>query len=241
MADRSWQRISEIDPYWGVVSSNEFHTHTMTDEARQEFFAKGTQHLAGVLKIIRALRPGFRPRQALDFGCGVGRVTMPMARECDHVLAVDISAGMLREARRNAEAAGVSANISFAHQIAGSFDFVHSEHVFQHIDEPIGLLRVGEMANALVAGGAGVLHFHYWRGASAIRHLVHWLRPRVPLVNSAINVLQGRAWNFPLIRMEAYSLNKVLRVLNDAGVSAVYAIPEDRGVVQNVKLYIFKN
>jgi 2-polyprenyl-3-methyl-5-hydroxy-6-metoxy-1,4-benzoquinol methylase len=37
----------------------------------------------------------FAPRRVLDFGCGVGRVTLPLARRVDAVVAIDIADSML--------------------------------------------------------------------------------------------------------------------------------------------------
>ncbi len=60
------------------------------------------------------LEPGM---VVLDFGCGPGRVTLPLARqvgETGEVVAVDIQAGMLDRARNKARAAALT-NISFVH------------------------------------------------------------------------------------------------------------------------------
>jgi ubiquinone/menaquinone biosynthesis C-methylase UbiE len=51
--------------------------------------------------IRSAFDPEFRPCRVLDFGCGVGRCTIPFARIAEEVVALDVSPSMLREAEKN--------------------------------------------------------------------------------------------------------------------------------------------
>jgi ubiquinone/menaquinone biosynthesis C-methylase UbiE len=64
------------------------------------------------------LTPGMK---VLDFGCGPGRVTVPVAKRVGNggkVVAVDIQAGMLARAMEKAQAANLT-NIEFVHAAAG--------------------------------------------------------------------------------------------------------------------------
>ena len=64
------------------------------------------------------LKPGM---EVLDFGCGPGRVTLPLARlvgEQGKVVAADIQEGMVARAKQKAQAAGQS-NIEFLLAAAG--------------------------------------------------------------------------------------------------------------------------
>ena len=70
----------------------------MTDEDRADFFESGTSDVAFVLEHVH-------PREmnkALDFGCGVGRLSLALASKFGNVVGVDVSQSMLKEARRNA-------------------------------------------------------------------------------------------------------------------------------------------
>jgi SAM-dependent methyltransferase len=69
--------------------------------------AAATAELVGV---IRAWSPP-AGRRVLDFGCGVGRVAVALAGEAEAVLGVDLSAGMIAEARRRGGGRG---NLRFA-------------------------------------------------------------------------------------------------------------------------------
>ena len=43
----------------------------------------------------------FRGRRVLEFGCGEGRLTVPIAREAAHVVAFDVDGGAVERAQRS--------------------------------------------------------------------------------------------------------------------------------------------
>ena len=96
--DRDWQIIGEQDPFFGVLTDRAITARILTDDARADFFRSGKAS-------CRAARPhpavfgAFDPRSALDFGCGVGRLTQPLAPLCGDAVWVDVSAGMRAEAQ----------------------------------------------------------------------------------------------------------------------------------------------
>jgi 2-polyprenyl-3-methyl-5-hydroxy-6-metoxy-1,4-benzoquinol methylase len=112
------------------------------------FFESGHEWLQQHLSW--AAMAGFTPggNRALDFGCGVGRMTNALARHYGSVVGVDISDEMIRLARRNAR----SNNVQFT-QVKGtlipegdrSFDLVHSTIVIQHIAPPFNLEAVSDL------------------------------------------------------------------------------------------------
>ena len=67
----------------------------------QAFYATGTAEVSRALAEAAAL--GARPGRALalDFGCGVGRLSMALADHVDAVIGVDVSAPMIEQARRS--------------------------------------------------------------------------------------------------------------------------------------------
>ncbi len=78
-------------------------------------------------------------RAALDFGCGVGRMTCALTADYEKVTGVDISAEMLEQALSHPNAQFVQVTsypLPFEDQ---SFDLVHSSLVVQHISHPHSL------------------------------------------------------------------------------------------------------
>ncbi len=97
--------------------------------------------------------------RVLEIGCGIGRMTAALARRFREVEGIDVSEEMVRRAR---EALGGTPNarVSVANGVDlagfadGSFDFVFSYLVFQHIPDPeitTGYLR--EIGRVLPGGG----------------------------------------------------------------------------------------
>ncbi len=76
--------------------------------------------------------------RALDFGCGVGRLVIPLSKIAESVTGVDVSESMLNEAISNCDNQNVN-NANFIKaddnlsMLSGKYDFIHSYIVFQHI------------------------------------------------------------------------------------------------------------
>ena len=100
--DDSWDKIGRADPYYGVLSHERFRRSSMVDDISLEFFKSGEEHVQRVFETVRAhIDADFSPQSALDFGCGVGRIAIPLARRIAKVVAADVSGAMLSEAGRN--------------------------------------------------------------------------------------------------------------------------------------------
>src|SRR5262245_29594400 len=137
--DKAWQRFGQTDPYFAVLTHSRFRAAAKEGEARREFFESGVDHVERIFATIKEnLDPEFAPRRALDFGCGVGRVTIPLARRVTQVVAIDVSDWMLDEAKKTCEEAGVR-NVTLlksddsSGKLSGDFDFVAAFIVVQPI------------------------------------------------------------------------------------------------------------
>ena len=126
------------EPYYGVLTDDKFRAENITEQSKTELLETGRVHVQRVLSIASSHFGTLARRSALDFGCGVGRLVIPFAREFEQVTGVDVSLGMLEIARRNCQERDLS-NVDFVHsddRLSGvnrSYDFVHAYLVFQHI------------------------------------------------------------------------------------------------------------
>ena len=110
------------------------------------------QRILGAL----GLRPGMH---ALDVGCGTGDDVRAMAAivgASGRAVGIDVSEALLAEARKRAEADGVTIELHAgdAHALPfadGSFDVVRTERVLQHVQDPARVLA--EMARVARPGG----------------------------------------------------------------------------------------
>jgi SAM-dependent methyltransferase len=217
--DKAWRDFGRIDPYFGVLSEPRYRAGVLNDDARAEFFASGEMEVERTFAWIRhALEPEFAPHRALDFGCGVGRIVLPLARRAGHVTGVDISPDMLAEAQRNCGRAGAD-NVDLVlsddtlSRLIGTWDFIHSSIVFQHVPPAQGEALAVRLLEHLAPGGIGALHFTFDNRLSTTRRLVQRLRDHVPLVHNLLNVAKGRRFWYPPIQMNAYDLNRLYMIL----------------------------
>ena len=237
-SDKAWEYYGRNDPYFGVLTSSDFKIDQMSDEARTRFFASGKQYVDLVLDLVRDnLDPSFRPTRALDFGCGVGRLALPLARVCESVVGVDISDSMLEHARGNATKLGIS-NATFVKSddalsaVAGTFDYLNSLIVFQHIPPARGEEILRKMLGLLREGGVGALHFTYsFDSATPLaRQLLVQAYTKIPLVWNARNLLKGRPFGEPMMQMNEYNLNHLFRILHEGGCHLIHTRYTETGL-----------
>jgi SAM-dependent methyltransferase len=228
--DNVWRRLGDVDPYFGVLTQPEYQFHRLTEQAREEFFRSGEEHVRKMLATLREINPAFSPCRSLDFGCGVGRVTIPLARESTGVLGVDVAPGMLSEAQKNARERGVD-NVIFSHVVAGHFNLVHSFIVFQHIAPRRGLQILNDLASRVEPEGMIVLQVPYHRDAPAWRKLATVVKRKEPLINGIVNLAAGRRFTYPTMTMFCYDVRSIFTILRNAGINDIRTILDvpDRG------------
>lgn len=169
--DLDWSRIAKTDPYFGVLSDPRFLARNIDDEARRAFFKSGQDYVGDTW---RRLRPFIRtePQTALDFGCGVGRLVLPIARLCERVSAIDVAPEMRALTAQNATDAGLT-NVSVYCSIedvpaSEQFDWINSYIVFQHIPPARGYRILDTLLRRLKQGGVFTLHFNVARYRSLL-------------------------------------------------------------------------
>lgn len=223
--DKDWQQLGEKNPYQAVLGSDKYNQSALDEQALADFFVSGEAHVARVFDVIHErLGVVTPPRRALDFGCGVGRVVIPLAARCAHVTGVDISDQMLAEARQNAAQRGV-ANVDFCLSdeelscLSGEYDLIHSYIVFQHIPTKRGMAILKQLIIAHLANdGVGVIHLVYRRKTSRLLGLAWDACQASPLVRGLANVLVlKRPFSYPMMQMNTYNLQQVFGLLHDNG------------------------
>ena len=224
-SDQTWEFYGRNEPYFAVLTSPEFKRSQLNDQARARFFESGERYVDLVLQHVReTLDPSFRPTRALDFGCGVGRLSLPIARLCEAVVGIDVSDSMIERARSNAAEFGIT-NATFVKgddqlsALTGTFDFLNSLIVFQHIPPVRGEAILRAMLRLLRDGGVGALQFSYAFESSTPlrRQLLMRAYTKIPFVWSARNVLKRRPFSEPMMQMNEYDLNRLFCILHEAG------------------------
>jgi len=151
---RNWDAFGDADPLFGVLSDpTKFGGQWRVDD----FFASGDAHVKKWLRILGELGATFRPGTCLDFGCGVGRLTRPLSESFLQTVGVDVAKSMIEVARRynrNPRCRFVVNRDPDLRAInSGTFDFVHSCLVLQHIPPDVTLNYIEEFFRVAKPGG----------------------------------------------------------------------------------------
>jgi len=92
---KNWEFFAQDDPMWAILTVPEKKGNLWKKE---EFFAHGRQAVQGVLSSFYQSQLPLNFGRALDFGCGVGRLSQALALYYDEVHGVDISSTMIAKA-----------------------------------------------------------------------------------------------------------------------------------------------
>ena len=92
-----WDQHAASDPLWAVLA---FPDKRGGRWSLHEFMKSGEREIALLFHRFAELQLPAPTRRALDFGCGVGRLTQALTRRMERVLGADISPVMIDLARR---------------------------------------------------------------------------------------------------------------------------------------------
>jgi SAM-dependent methyltransferase len=153
-----WQSLGETRPHYSVLSSERYEPELLRQNL-DLFRESGYLEVEQVIGILK--RHGLKEShaaQANELGCGVGRVTVPLACFFGSVTGYDISPPHLRLAREYADEREMR-NIMLREVPIGSLpafqpcDFFYSKIVLQHNPPPVIRYLVRAMLTTLRPGG----------------------------------------------------------------------------------------
>ena len=218
-----WTALGTVDPLWAVLSDPNTRGGRWDTDA---FFATGRKDVDAVFAVISEANLVIDGRRALDFGCGVGRLSQALAREFDEVVGVDISSSMLEGARRFDQSDGrcqfvLNTTDDLSQFPTASFDFVYSHIVLQHMEPVYSLGYIREFTRLLRSGGVVVFQIPVTNGTRRIRDLVKSWFPG--LVKRLHNI---RHPGIPIIELYAVPMERITQALIEGGMS-IFATTDD--------------
>jgi SAM-dependent methyltransferase len=222
MRDRSaddWNALGETEPFFAVLTEDRFLRDRMSDSDRDAFFATGEADIAQIFDLI-----DIAPKSALDFGCGVGRLTRALAKRVDHVVGIDAAESMLRIARDNVPEATFSSTIPNER-----FDLIVSLIVFQHIPVKRGEALLEELLSHV--DGVAALHFTFRRPGSFFRRVARRIRANIPLVHRIAQRIRHER-PMPYMQMNEYDFDRVLAIMRHHGCGEPRIIPTNHGGIE---------
>ncbi len=156
-----WRRMGDDRPHWSVTGKDE-HLPDRLAENRASFENSGQDDLNMILAVLaRSGMPADLFAHVCDFGCGVGRISLPMAGRFLRVTACDVSEAHLRHGREAAARLGIG-NINFVlvepphFGMTQPFDLWFSHLVLQHNPPPIIAAILRRMFALLSPGGVAL-------------------------------------------------------------------------------------
>jgi SAM-dependent methyltransferase len=224
---RNWERLGEEDPMWAILSVPSLKGGKWDPV---EFFATGVSDIETLLTTARALAIDIPRGAALDFGCGLGRLSQALSAHFRSVVGVDVSESMLRQARqlnRHPDVCRYHLNTredlrDFA---SASIDFCITFLVLQHMKSVYARSYISEFCRVLAPNG--VLAFQI-----PTRLRIHGPPGPVPAEQPSSNGEPSPAPAAldaaPIIEMYATPLHDVVRLLNDNGLEVIAARSDGR-------------
>lgn len=232
MKDHPWEKFAVADPYWAVLTDPQYKTGpggTLPPEAKASFFKSGEDH---ILRTASTLKTHFGRRFTahdccVDFGCGVGRLLIPMSRMCGRAIGLDISATMRRICLENAlnhRAGNIECypDVEHPNLASAQFDWVNSHIVFQHIPTGIGYELLDKLLVRVKHGGAISLHFTTYKDA----RIVNYITDRLHFFTVDQNGIRGVVTDQPfypddVMMMNDYDVTQLYMIFHKNGFSRI--------------------
>jgi 2-polyprenyl-3-methyl-5-hydroxy-6-metoxy-1,4-benzoquinol methylase len=160
----TFEKLGRSDPLWAVLTASRYKNNRWDPE---EVFETGRNEIRQVLAYVDTLPITLRREKALDFGCGVGRLSQPLADYFSQVTAVDIAESFIEVARnynRHGNRCQYIQNTTddLKQFERDQFDFIYSnislqhsppDHILKYISEFVRILRDGGVAIFQVPAG----------------------------------------------------------------------------------------
>ena len=166
--NKNWTELGNDDPMWVVLTDPAKKGNRWQEE---DFFATGKEEIKKQFAKLDAQGISVRNGKALDFGCGVGRLTQALASRFEQVDGVDVSDSMIRNAEKLNRFPGrakyhLNARGDLESFPSGEYDFIYSIIALQHIPPAFQKNYIADFMRLLSPGGIAsfqTVHFKGWR------------------------------------------------------------------------------
>jgi len=131
----NWNTFGRKDPLWAIMT---WPDKKGNQWQLREFFELGEKEIKGVLDHLKLLGVSVQGGRALDFGCGVGRLTQALAQHFDEAIGVDIAPSMINLANQyNRHGSRCRYCLNEVDNLglfpSEKFDFIYTNIVLQHM------------------------------------------------------------------------------------------------------------
>ena len=227
---RNWERFGEDDPFYAVLS----HEEQRGGKAVEEFFESGRTEIAEIM--VRAEAVGIHGHDlALDFACGLGRLTQPLADHFDAVLGVDIAQSMIERATRlNRRPDRCTFVLNTAPDLSkfpdSHFDFVLSVAALQHMEPRYAGGYIAEFFRVAKVDGTVAFQVPF-----PVRHQALKLALPEMVLKLRRRLMGARG---PSMQMFGISPETVEGIVRSSGGTVLFIDPKDSGPGYPGSLYL---
>lgn len=157
---------------------------------------------------------------ALDFGCGVGRLTQSLANIFTYVSGVDIAPSMIENANRyNERGACCNYLVNDKEDLTmfsdNSFDFIYSNIVLQHMEPRYSKKYLQEFIRILRMDGIAV--FQIPSEKKKIQFKKHTINSRIRKKIRALISKPSSKMDEPIMEMYAIKREEIVEIVNNCG------------------------
>ena len=221
-----WNGFARRNARWAILTRQDRRPVNAPPWSREEFLRTGSEEVANVLERLRQEGIPFPQGRALDFGCGVGRLTFALGEHFLEAIGVDVSEQMIALATADNPRPGVCRFIHNARPdlpcADASVDFVYSRFVLQHMSRSLARAYIAEFLRVLTPDGLCVFQLpepedDSIRGSALKRALP------LPLVRvfRRLRVAWRQGPQFPRMEMVGVAREDVRVWLREAGASFI--------------------
>ena len=151
----TWQTLGRDDPLWAILTEPDRRRGRWDLEA---FLATGEVDVARYDLLLREAGHSGSFASVLDFGCGVGRLSLAWGRRADAVTGVDIAAAMIDRGREIIAAEPnvrllVNDGVDLRQFPDGTFDLAFSHICLQHMPWLLAAGYIEEFGRVTAPGG----------------------------------------------------------------------------------------
>lgn len=217
----NWEAMAKEDAMAAILTGD---NHWDVDH----FFATGQDFIQTLMDYFKALEIHVHFHDSLDFGCGIGRLTQPLAEWFERVVGVDISSEMILQAGRyNKRPEKVryirnTEDLPFADR---SFDYVQTHIVLQHIDYPLTMHYLEEFIRVLRE--EGILYFQLpvsLGESTGICHFENTIHTKSGPVSMDMNCIPQEIILDKISSLRAHCLHTKIDVCPDGMKSCMYVV-----------------
>jgi 2-polyprenyl-3-methyl-5-hydroxy-6-metoxy-1,4-benzoquinol methylase len=183
-----WRTLGATEPHWSVITDSAYKAASI-ESTKAAFYQSGREHVAAIGALLHRNGLDFPGNgTCLDFGCGVGRLSLALAAHCGSVIGVDVSEAHLEHARiqqqkdrcRNATFSAVT-SIEGINQLPPC-DMLVSLIVLQHNPPPIIHAILDRLLSRLNPQGIAVFQVPTFIAGYRFSAAEYLARPASPLM-----------------------------------------------------------